>query len=121
MNPHPKWATVKPDPSSWKPRPGRSRKETAAEQDGAAGGRGCRLVPVASGLSATASIELKDLGGRRVYAYLRYSVGGRTVCVYVGEAAGSTRLERLTSAWEQARERGLLQPDIMQTPKGGRS
>jgi DNA mismatch endonuclease (patch repair protein) len=117
MSPHPKWAKVKPDPSSWKPRPGRSRKETAAEQDRAAGGRECRLVPVASGSSATASIELKDLGGRRVYAYLRYSVRGRTVCVYVGEAAGSTRTERLTSAWEQARQRGLLQPNIERTPR----
>jgi hypothetical protein len=61
MTPHPKWAARKPDPSSWKPRPGRSRKETAAEQDKAAGGREQRLVRVGAGSTARASIELKDL------------------------------------------------------------
>jgi DNA mismatch endonuclease (patch repair protein) len=105
---HPKWAPAKLDPTSWRPVPGRARSEVIAEQDDAAGGRDRRKLELADGRTATGSIELKDLGGRRVYGYLRHSTGGHTVCTYVGEAPGSTRLDRLRCAWTLAHERGLV-------------
>jgi hypothetical protein len=44
----------------------------------------------------------------RVYAYLRYSVGGRTVSTHIGEATGATRAEGLRHAWTLGRRRGLI-------------
>lgn len=83
-----------PDPTSYQAPRGRSRAEAVAEQDTAAGGRARRRVG-----GALASIELKSMGGRRVYAYLRFSAAGRTVNRYVGDAPGGTRAERLRHAW----------------------
>jgi len=81
--------------------------EAVAEQDDAAGGAGQRVVTLDGGRRSTGSIELKFLGGRRIYAYLRYTDNGRTVAVYVGEATGETRMERLRSAWRIVHARGL--------------
>jgi DNA mismatch endonuclease, patch repair protein len=97
------WAAQTPTDESWKPPAGRSIAAARAEQDLAAGGRENRLVRVAGG-HAHASVELKRLQ-RRVYAYLRYAEGGRTVNQYLGEAPGRNRHERLCVAWRLARTR----------------
>ncbi len=108
---HPRWADAVPEPSTYKAPPGRTRAEAVAEQDAAAGGRNTRRVALSDGGVALASIELKFLGGRRIYAYLRYMRGGRTVSRYVGDAAGDTRRERLSRAWARAVDLGLLRDD----------
>lgn len=56
-----------------------------------------------------ASIRLKCLpNSRRVYAYLRYSLAGKTITKYVGDATAPTRPEALRKAWKLARERSLI-------------
>jgi hypothetical protein len=80
--------------------------EAVAEQDVTAAGS--RVLQLPEGGTATASIELKFIGGRRIYAYLRYMTNGKTISRYVGEAPGSSREERLRAAWALAREKGLL-------------
>jgi DNA mismatch endonuclease (patch repair protein) len=97
-----------PDPASYKAPPGRGRAEAVAEQDTAAGGRESREVALGGGIVALGSIELKFLGGRRIYAYLRYMREGRTVSRYVGESPGATRADRLAGAWARADALGLL-------------
>jgi len=63
---------------------------------------------------ACASIELKHVNSkRRIYAYLRYSIDGRTVNRYVGEAHGATREEHLCEAWKAAHALRLLDPDAL--------
>ncbi len=87
----------------------RHRRAQSAEQDQAAGGSGRRQVRVADGESATGSIEIKRLPqGRARYAYLRFSVKGKTVNKYVGRVAGDTRAEQLRQGWDLARRNGLL-------------
>lgn len=108
---HPRWAEAAPHPSTYKAPPGRPRAAAVAEQDAAAGGRSRRHVELADGSRPLGSIELKFLGGRRVYAYLRYMRAGKTVSRYVGEAEGSTREERLRNAWRSAKSRDLLTGD----------
>jgi hypothetical protein len=107
---HPRWADDPPDPETYRAQPGRSRNAAVAEQDLAAGGLS-RRVRLPDGTQRTASVELKFLGGRRVYAYLRYQNQGRTVTTYLGEAPGRDRVERLRVAWRIARARGLLDED----------
>ena len=109
---HPRWADRVPAPETYRAPKERSRPEIVAEQDEAAGGRKRRKVILPDGGEATASIELKFLGGRRIYAYLRYIRGRRTVSTYVGEAPGRTRAERLQSAWKKARADRLLTPRL---------
>jgi len=104
----PHWAEAAPDPTTYKAPPGRPRAVAVAEQDEAAGGREKRRVHLGHGGTALASIELKFLGGRRIYAYVRYMKDGRTVSCYVGEAEGKTREERLQAAWRQATKAGLF-------------
>jgi DNA mismatch endonuclease (patch repair protein) len=84
--------------------------EAVAEQDRAAGGADRRAVRLPGGRTATGSVELKFLGGRRIYAYLRYIRDGRTVATYVGEAPGATREERLRVAWAKVHADGLTDP-----------
>jgi hypothetical protein len=61
------------------------------------------------GRTATASIRLQRLPkSRRVYAYLRYSVDGKTITKYVGDATAGTRDRALRDAWAEAHERGLM-------------
>lgn len=86
-----------------------TRAQHAAEQDRAAGGRSARTVRLLDGGTATASIRLQRLPkSRRVYAYLRYSVDGRTKTRYAGDATANTRERALRQAWTDARKRGLL-------------
>jgi DNA mismatch endonuclease (patch repair protein) len=105
---HPRWADGPLDPTTYKPAKGRPISEARAEQDRAAGGAHRRIVRLAGGGQSRASIDLKHLGGRRIYAYLRYTEDGRSVARYVGEAPGETREERLAAAWAIARRDGLL-------------
>lgn len=46
--------------------------------------------------------------GRRIYAYLRWSVGTKTYERYVGEVDQSTRAENLAQAWRRVHNAGLL-------------
>lgn len=102
------WATTVPRSEAWRAPTG-SRKDYAAEQDAAAGGRGRRQVRLPGGGLAMGSIRLKRLPkSRRVYAYLRYSSDGKTITQYVGDATAPTRLEALRMAWKLARQRNLI-------------
>lgn len=103
-----RWAAAPVPPEVWKVPVG-SGADYAAEQDEAAGGRARRLVSLPGGGSAMASIRLKCLPhSRRVYAYLRYSLAGKTVTKYVGDATAPTRFEALRKAWKLARKRSLV-------------
>lgn len=84
--------------------------EARAEQDRAAGGRDNRLVGLHDGRTATASVELKKpVKGRRVWAYLRQTLDGRTVNRYIGEATARTRAAALRLAWQQAHNKSMLE------------
>jgi DNA mismatch endonuclease (patch repair protein) len=74
----------------------------------AAGGRGERAMRVSAERVALASIYFRKPNGRRVYAYLRWSVDGRTRERCVGEATRATRAANLAEGWRLAHERGLL-------------
>lgn len=103
------WKERPPDPAAWRPMPGLTRHERIAEQDLAAGGRAAREVRLPHGVRAHASVALRAFrSGRRIYAYLRWSVGGKTRECYVGEVDATTRAENLARAWRQAHERDLL-------------
>jgi len=85
-----------------------SQVERSAEQDRAAGGHKRREIRLGEGRWATASVELKRLPkGRRVYGYLRYADGGRTVNRYIGEVTAESRQSALKRAWGLAHEKGL--------------
>lgn len=107
---HPRWAASAADSETYRAPPGRNILEAVAEQDDTAGGMDNRRVVLPEGGQATGSVELKSLG-RRVYAYLRYQRDGRTVSVYIGEAPGSSRDERLRTAWRMVQARDLIRPD----------
>lgn len=95
--------------SAWRPPKPRDRAEAVREQNSAAGGADARRITLPDGTMRNASIELKRVHNfHRIYAYLRYSVGGKTVSVYVGEVTGRTRLENLEQAWFLAHTRELL-------------
>ena len=107
---HPNWLPEDETPrdEDWRPQPAASQAERSAEQDRAAGGRKRRGVRLSEGRWATASVELKRLPkGRRVYGYLRYSDGGRTVNRYIGEVTAESREAALKRAWDLAHEKGL--------------
>ncbi len=88
---------------------GRYVNGASKEQDRAAGGRDLRLVALATGSTARASIELKQrTNDTACWAYLRWSIGGRTQNRYVGRVHGHSRIERLRQGWELARARGLV-------------
>jgi hypothetical protein len=83
-----------------------------SEQDAAAGGRRRRLIDLGAGLTARASIRLKNLPkSRRIYAYLRYSLDGKTITKYVGDVTNDDRGAALRAAWKLAHNKGLLTPD----------
>lgn len=106
---NPRWAPSLPLAEVWKVPPG-TTSDHAVEQDTAAGGRRRRLVKLATGRSARASIRLKNLPkSRKVYAYLRYSVDGKTITKYVGDATAETRDKALRKAWRVARKKGLME------------
>jgi DNA mismatch endonuclease (patch repair protein) len=104
--------TPLPD-SAWKPGE-TTPNERKREQDTAAGGREARRVLLASGRVACGSICLKHFRKScyRVYAYLRYSVGGRTIVKYVGDVTSRTRNGALRRGWKLASvKRLLVDPD----------
>lgn len=108
-----RWRPQHPADEAWRPRPNLTRAERSAEQDRAAGDRSARAIELPDGRTVSASIELKVFPkSRRVYAYLRFSVDGKTHNRYVGEVDEPTREANLTRAWCLAHERGLLAWDI---------
>ena len=102
------WASHEPD--SELTRSPASREERIAEQDAAAGGRARRQVHLPDGGLATASVSLvKVKNGRRIYAYVRYKTGGKTVQRYAGDTTpATTRPEALAAGWRLVREKALL-------------
>lgn len=67
------------------------------------------MVRLPGGRTARASIRLRHLPrGRRVYAYMRYNVDGKTITKYVGDATAESRDAALRNGWRQARRKGLL-------------
>lgn len=86
-----------------------TRSERAAEQDAAAGSAEVRRIPTSGPEAATASVALRmPRPGRRIYAYLRWGHGSRTIERYIGEVTGTNRAELLADAWRQVRERELI-------------
>lgn len=83
-------------------------KRSSSEQDRAAGGREARLIEIDGGSVARASIELKQHSSENdtYWAYLRWSVGGRTATRYLGRTSGKSRIQCLSKAWELARAKG---------------
>lgn len=116
--PEPKqcWRLEVPGDHEWKAPAGRSKAESGQEQDDAAGGRSQRQIVMASGKTATASVELKrNQKGRRIYANLRVWDGRRTITRYIGEVDEGSRLANLKAAWLQIKSDNLikrtLEPD----------
>ncbi len=67
------------------------------------------MVRLLGGGEALASIRLLLFTkGRRVYAYLHYKARGRNVSRYIGDATADDRREALRLAWDQAREKGMM-------------
>jgi DNA mismatch endonuclease (patch repair protein) len=87
---------------------GLSKAQRVAEQDTAAGGRVAREVHFSEGRRGHASIALRVFKGRRIYAYLRWSDGGKTHERYVGEVDRDNRAANLAQAWHAVHEAGLL-------------
>lgn len=99
--------------SVWKAPRTRSRAEAIQEQDQAAGGEAARRVQLSDGTVRSASVELKRLNGHhRIYAYLRYSIQGRTISRYIGQVSQSSRFENLKQAWTLARQNLLASEDL---------
>ncbi len=104
-----RWRDRMPPDSAWKCRPGLDRAKRTAEQDRAAGGNHNRLVGLADGRIAHASVVLKVLPRtRRIRAYVRWYDRGRTVTRYVGEVDATTRRGNLEKAWQSIIAMGLL-------------
>jgi DNA mismatch endonuclease (patch repair protein) len=93
-----------------------SRVQRSAEQDQAAGGRHHRVV-IGPQSAPLASVYFRRPSGRRVYAYVRWSAGGRTIERYVCEAGEGTRAANLERAWAVVREQGLLEPYARREPR----
>jgi DNA mismatch endonuclease (patch repair protein) len=90
----------------------------AVEQDTAAGGRAAREVRLSGGRCGHASIAFRVWSkGRRIYAYLRWSDGGKTNERYVGEVDRDNRAANLAQAWHAVHEAGLL--DVGTRPANG--
>ncbi|MDR7302260.1 very short patch repair endonuclease [Haloactinomyces albus] len=109
MNPHPLWRESKPPDVAWKAPKGLTQIERAAEQDNAAEGRDAREIRLPDDRRVHASIALRVLRqGRRIYAYLRWSVSGKTHERYVGEVFQDSRQANLAEAWHTVRQGNLL-------------
>lgn len=107
MTQHPRWRAERvPDEILRAPA---SRRESAEEQDAAAGGRAKRTMALPDGAQATVSVYLHcTKGSRRAYAYARFKHGGRNHRRYVGEVSAETRAEALNAAWRLIRQKGVL-------------
>ncbi len=80
---------------------GRSSRDFSEEQDRAAGGRERRRVVTSDGRHVHASVVLKK-PSNRLYAYIRYSIDGRTWTKYVGDvSAAQDRPDALRIAWRK--------------------
>lgn len=117
------WQEIALTDSAWRPPPGLSRADRAAEQDRAAGGRDKRII-ASNPRQVLASIYFRRTAGRRIYAYLRWADRGRTSEHFVCEIESPTRAENLARAWESVRELSLLTalttvppPSPAQTPR----
>jgi DNA mismatch endonuclease, patch repair protein len=110
-----RWREPRLDDLAWRATPGLSRSARTAEQDQAAGGRELRRVAGTS-RPVLASVYFRRTAGRRIYAYLRWSDGGRTAEQYVCEAVHEQRSDNLVEAWKVIHEQGLL---AVQTSKKG--
>lgn len=109
MTVHPLWKEDGLPDSAWKPAAGLRRQERSAEQDRAAGGDPARDVSLSDGRRARASVAFRRQSkGRRVYAYLRWSIDGKTHERYIGEVDQVSRTANLVQAWGIARDRDLL-------------
>lgn len=96
-------------PLAWKAPSGLTKAQRAAEQDVAAGDELARLIAFSDGRVARASVALRGLRqGRRVYAYLRWSVSGKTSERYVCEVDRMDRRSNLEQAWEVVHNTGML-------------
>lgn len=103
-----RWREARPADAAWRAPSGLSVTARRHEQDLAAGGRDRRLLTLPDGDSAVGSICLRlPAKGRRVYAYLRWSVDGKTHERYVGEVTEQTRAANLSAAWRIAHQRSL--------------
>lgn len=93
----------------WRPAAGSTYEERREEQDAAAGGRGARAVSLPGGRTATASVELKQPNTvYKVYGYLKFTAGQRTIVKYIGRVPHHSRPAALKAAWKMARKKGLL-------------
>lgn len=109
MGPAQGWRETIPEPEAYRPPPGLSNTERAREQDDAAGGRDRRLVTLTGNRVALASVALRLLPRtRRIYAYLRWSDGGKTNERYICEVTHSARRENLAAAWDQVQALRLI-------------
>ncbi|MEU8118644.1 very short patch repair endonuclease [Spirillospora sp. NPDC049024] len=113
------WWGERPPDTAWRPSPGLSMAARGREQDAAAGGHENRIIRLADDRSAIASIRLRlPPKSRRLYAYLRWSIGGQTFERYVGEVRGTNRAENLAEAWRIARDREFTIPKSSSKPSG---
>ena len=104
----PRWSAHRPTHEAWRSLPGMSPADRSLEQDQAAGGHDARIVALADGRSALASVALRQYRNtRRVYAYLRWSDLGTTRERYIGEVTARSRAENLAQAWRIVAERGM--------------
>lgn len=65
------------------------------------------LLPDGARVRGSAALRVYS-PGRRIYAYLRWSEGGKTKERYVGEVDAITRGENLAAAWQRIHASGLL-------------
>lgn len=85
-----------------------SSSERAREQDRAAGGNQAREITLPDGRVVHGSVELKlPVRSRRVYAYLRFTVDGKTHNRYLGQVNADSRDGNLAQAWATVRRRQL--------------
>jgi len=99
------WGPARPDPACFKPEPGLTSRERAAEQDRAAGGRDKRVVQRPDGPAVVASVALRlPAKRRRIYAYLRWAAPDRVTRErYIGDVSAAVdRQEALRIAWSMA-------------------
>ncbi|MFC6091479.1 very short patch repair endonuclease [Saccharothrix lopnurensis] len=102
-----RWKDHLPPERAYKRRPGGT--SPVEEQNRAAGGRKHRNIDIGDDRLACASITLRLYRRtRRIRAYLRWSLDGKTQEKYVCEVDFGYRKQNLTEAWKQAREKGLL-------------
>jgi DNA mismatch endonuclease, patch repair protein len=107
------WKKIRPADAVWRTPKGITRKQAAAEQDAAAGGREMRRVRLPDGGTACGSVCLRlPPKSRRVYAYLRWSDRGKTSEAYICQVDGQTREENLTQAWRAAHDKDLIDQSV---------